>query len=67
MKKRFSYNKETDMRVLLGASDEQGVTRRVLEEAALGSRVAIARDCSMLSTWQANRNVQARSRNRMYA
>lgn len=36
--KEILYNKETDMRVLLSASDEQGVTRRVLEEAALGEQ-----------------------------
>lgn len=30
------YNKETEMRVLLSAKDERGVTRRVLEEATLG-------------------------------
>lgn len=32
------YNKETDMRVLLSAKDERGVTRRVLEEATLGEQ-----------------------------
>lgn len=32
------YNKETDMRVLLSAKDEKGVTRRVLEEATLGAQ-----------------------------
>ncbi|RSM22849.1 ADP-ribosyltransferase [Aeromonas salmonicida] len=32
------YNKATDMRVLLSAKDERGVTRRVLEEASLGEQ-----------------------------
>jgi exoenzyme T len=32
------YNKATDMRVLLSAKDERGVTRRVLEEAKLGEQ-----------------------------
>ncbi|MFU7712427.1 ADP-ribosyltransferase [Aeromonas veronii] len=32
------YNKATDMRVLLSAKDERGVTRRVLEEAQLGEQ-----------------------------
>lgn len=51
------YNKATDMRVLLSAKDERGVTRRVLEEAKLGNKAAIARGCWMRWIWQEGRAV----------